>query len=392
MKTIFRSLVVLIGLSLFAISCSEKHDGYIITGKVNGPDGGIVKLAFNNVEDKCIDVVDSAIIKNGKYELKGKIEHPDQVYIEYGNMSKFLFLENCEITVDIDPNQKGNPLTVTGSKAHAIYVDYNKKRMAIYNEKKYAPIDLIYKKTAAVDRSTKEGVEEVNRLLTELQTKYIDLFNERSDRITELQISLIKKHPNSLVAPAIIGTSFTALSREKKEEIFALFKGDAIHTTYYKIFDDELNSPSAKFVPGAPMIDFTLNDLNGNPIKLSEVKGKYIMLDFWASWCGACRNSFKHLKEVYKEYEKDGFVVVCVTTGDTDKQWRIAIGQDETEMWVHLFDPKSNPKVRKSGVVSDQLGISKLPTNYLLDENLTILGKDLHGEKLDGIMKELFKH
>ncbi|MGQ1910603.1 redoxin domain-containing protein [Marinifilum sp. RC60d5] len=397
MKTKIKLLILCIGIGFSIISCGtqEKHDGYILNGVVEGAPDGIVTMS---IEDKLLDKViftDTTQIVEGKFTFKGKIEHPDMVILKLGKVQTSFILENSEMELSMDLNQETDYLhtsIVTGSVSNDLYMKSNAEMEAIIADEKYQPLVDNNNKLKEIDQSTKEGVQEVIKLVNEVQTTLYPLFTERNNRMTKVALSHVKNNPSSASSPWIIGGSFMGLSPEKQKEVFSSFKGDAKNTCYYRIFENTINSNANKLVVGKNILDFTLQTIDGKSLTLSEVEGKYILLDFWASWCGSCRKSMKHVKHLYENYKKDGFVVVCVTTGDTDAKWRKAVKQDGTEMWHHVFDPRSNAKRKKSGKVADLYGIKGLPTTYLIDDNMMIVGENLRGESLDKKLEELFGH
>jgi thiol-disulfide isomerase/thioredoxin len=127
--------------------------------------------------------------------------------------------------------------------------------------------------------------------------------------------------------------------------------------------------PTAPGKPGDVAGNFTSIDINGKTLKLSNYKGKYVLLDFWASWCVPCRKGSPHLIKLYHKYQAKGFDVIGISDDDTrQSQWRTAVKQDSTGLWHHIL--------RGKAVDLHQLyDIQSLPTKILIDPTGKIIGR-----------------
>jgi peroxiredoxin len=133
------------------------------------------------------------------------------------------------------------------------------------------------------------------------------------------------------------------------------------------------------------MIDFTQPDVNSKPVKLSDFKGKYILLDFWASWCGPCRAENPNVLKAYNTYKDKNFTVIGVSLDDSGEKWRKAIEEDGMP-WIQLSDLKGF-----RNEVASQYGIQAIPSTFLLNPEGVIIAKDLRGEALHKKLGELLK-
>jgi len=132
--------------------------------------------------------------------------------------------------------------------------------------------------------------------------------------------------------------------------------------------------------PGSVAADFTAKDINGNTLTLSTFKGKYILIDFWASWCVPCRRSMPHVKELYAEYKDKGLEVIGVSDDDNDSSaWKKAVATDGTGVWHNVLRGLDWAKLRKGEKsehdISDKFGIHSLPTKILIDRDGVIIGR-----------------
>ncbi|GAB1473513.1 hypothetical protein MASR2M69_09540 [Bacteroidota bacterium] len=138
---------------------------------------------------------------------------------------------------------------------------------------------------------------------------------------------------------------------------------------------------------GKTFKDFTLKDMNGNEVKMSRCLSdkKYILLDFWASWCGPCRAENPNVLKAYNKFHDKGFDVVAVSLDDSKEQWINAIKKDNMP-WIHLSDLKGW-KSEVAGIY----GVTAIPASFLLDSNGVIVATNLRGEKLEEKLSELLK-
>ena len=127
--------------------------------------------------------------------------------------------------------------------------------------------------------------------------------------------------------------------------------------------------------------EVSLKDTSGQILKLSSLKGKVVLIDFWASWCGPCRRANKHLKKLYAKYKDHGFEIFSISTDDSKTAWKRAIKEDKTT-WMHVLDEMN---------VANTWQIRYLPTTFLLDKEGNFVAYDPDMDKLDGLIKNLLK-
>ena len=142
-----------------------------------------------------------------------------------------------------------------------------------------------------------------------------------------------------------------------------------------KVVKDVLDKSKTTAIGGAAP-EFTLNDVNGKPVSLASFKGKYTLVDFWASWCGPCRVENPTVVKAYNTYKSKGFEILGVSLDDKKENWEKAIAQDKLA-WTQVSDLKG----WRSDVAA-LYGVKAIPMNYLLDKDGKIIAKSLRGEEL----------
>ncbi|HTH83413.1 MAG TPA: TlpA disulfide reductase family protein [Mucilaginibacter sp.] len=145
-------------------------------------------------------------------------------------------------------------------------------------------------------------------------------------------------------------------------------------------------------------IDFSSVDINGKLLRLSDFKGRYVLLDFWASWCIPCRQSTPYLKKLHNKYRKAGLDVIAIADDDNNHdKWRNAINVDKTELWYNILDGKifANNSIDGSKSISKKYAINILPTRILIDKDGIITGRYSGTEsavELDKKLASIFNH
>jgi thiol-disulfide isomerase/thioredoxin len=393
-----RRAMFIVALMLLIFGCNGKQDktnhqqkdGFSVHGTIKGLQDVKIYLNHNDVVSRTSKVLDSASIKDGKFIFTGFIDHPDQMTLVSGDKYIRFFLENAEIEIFADvtipvERYEGIKATIKGSKLNDLYQEQQAKEKAIMEQEKYAELSKLEK---AYQKAQQERDREEGKKIYEALEKFKDLSSERSKELINSKIKFVNKHPNSPVAPEVLGYMFSEsyLSRNQMDDIMGKFSGDAKNTSMYHYFDDEYQAIK-RTSPGAKAPEFMLKTPNGEDFSLSDIKNKYILIDFWASWCKPCRASYPHLKKVYEKYKDKGFEVLAVSTDSDHDAWKKAIKEDQTT-WIHVVDTFNRPGFPSD--TSTLYAVPFLPTTYLLDKNGVILAKNLSPDELDKKMEELF--
>ncbi len=214
----------------------------------------------------------------------------------------------------------------------------------------------------------------------------------------ERMTDYVKKYPSTALAAQFLRMDTGHMSLDKLKEAYNKLDETAKQTSAGKEIAAEIATLD-RVAPGNPAPEIAKNDLvTGKPFALSSLKGKVVLLDFWASWCVPCRKSNPHVKALYEKYRKKGFDVVYVADNDSRPEEALkAIDQDGIRKYHHVLRglktlKDANGKMTgydKSEDVSEQYAIHFLPTKYLIDREGKIIGK-VTDEELDAKLKEIF--
>ena len=136
---------------------------------------------------------------------------------------------------------------------------------------------------------------------------------------------------------------------------------------------------------GSQSPEITLKDVNGNPVSLSSLKGKVVLIDFWASWCGPCKRAIKHLSGIYPSLKNKGFEIYAISIDEDANDWKHAITAGKMS-WLQV-----NENGGFYAPVAELWKIDQIPTNYLLDKQGKIIARDLEGRDLEKAINTLLK-
>lgn len=334
--------------------------------KINGtvtdlPDGSWLYLRTASPEK----ILDSSRIANGKFSLNGKsTEKVTRVILftaKYTNYVSF-WAENT-ITMTLK-NGEFKKAMIKGSATQ----DEENIRSKL-NEPTRKLQDSLTQLLATVkdDAGKKELKEKLNAA-------------RNVER--ELDIAFVKHNPRSLIAANILSIYSSTWEKEKVKELYNNLSVEMKKTSFGENIKEFIAlNKSVKI--GDQYVDFEQLNANGKKIKLSSIKGKYILLDFWASWCGPCREENPNLVKTYIAFKDKGFNILGVSADDNKDYWLKAIKDDQLS-WENVSDLKGD-----KNIAALIYGINAYPTNFLIDERGIIIAKNLRGAALDKKLQEL---
>ncbi|MDP3466812.1 MAG: TlpA disulfide reductase family protein [Daejeonella sp.] len=373
---IFKYIIYFTILLVCPLISFAQQASYFINGTVSNPEIKSLYFTessfFSNVKPKVqkVDVID------GKFSIKGAFNEPvpvflsiDQDYKKDPAKSKQFILDNGSISVLI----KGglNDALVSGSKAQddmerlsSGQVPYFEKLNQIGNE---------------AELKSQAGISPDS-----IAALYRIPFRNANRELIEFQRSFVKENPSAfasiLLIPSIAGSKFNFF--EADSLLSSLSSGIQSSSTA-KLVKDYIDSEKKTSV-GAFAPEFALSDTSGKAIPLSSLKGKYVLLDFWAAWCAPCRQENPNVVNAHRQFKNQGFTVFGVSLDRDKKSWLAAIREDNLN-WQHVSDLKY-----WGSEAATLYRISSIPRNFLLDPNGKIIGRDLRGPDLLDKLNELF--
>ena len=340
-----------------------------------------VQMVFLSYRIGDQSVKDSTMPVDGKFEFSGKIAEPviASLYVRFAakidsEKPRFdgmqLFIEPGNINIDVKDSMKF--AKVTGSKSENVFKAFNDSQKS-YNDKAMALSNQYREYAKARDE---EGMKKIS-------DEFDTLTQEKNETVYHRYLI---KNPNSPIALYVLSQyAGYDLDAAKVEPLFESLPASARNLPSGVAFKGRIETAKKTGV-GANAMEFTQNDTLGKPVSLSSFKGKYVLLDFWASWCGPCRAENPNVVKAFNQYKDKNFTILSVSLDQPGKQqaWLDAIHKDSLT-WTHVSDLKF-----WDNAVAKQYGIQAIPQNLLLDPTGKIIAKNITGEELNKKLSELF--
>ncbi len=395
-KTIILYVAFIIAM---VVSCKPKNSAkedlladaaYRLEGFVQGIDDGEIYLIDGMDRD-------TILVSNGRFIAEGNLEEPSKKYLVLTSQDSIsrgidIFLEagEMELIVDIDKHKE---FTLTGSENQNKFNELNEEMNSLQSDFKSIldNIGKIYQNMA--NSPSKESLQAMDSL---------QLYFESKERII---VEFIEKNPSSFVSLDQLSTIASSMQTDQPRRVFSLLSEDLRTSAFGKALDKEIAGIVAGKV-GSQAPDFTIIDKKNNNLSLSDFNDKYVLLDFWASWCVPCRKGNPHLIELYNKYKPLGFEIIAIADDIKNiNAWNKAIEKDKTDIWINTLrngeNTGTNPGDKEEKDTPDQLdiaamfGVQSLPTKIILDPEGKVVyriegwSKDTE-DTLDEKMKEFF--
>lgn len=372
----------LLVLPFLGFTQKGKDRGYEIHGKIDSmPKGQQYVYLASVVRDQELHT-DSVLMKNGKFTFKGRVDEPCMVYI-YTNVpgrkypvTMDMFLENAKINLhaiwDKSVREHVKNVIVTGSKVHEEHVDLFEGAMKRSGRDKIR--EAYFEAEKRGDTTQIRALSSANMSAIEVYTKDIQ--------------DWIAANPNSFVTlrykQMVIPQDEAGLDRfeVKLDKMEPRLRSSYLAKTIYASIDEQRRR--LKIAPGTMAIDFEQPDKDGKLVRLSDYRGKYVFVDFWASWCVPCRAENPHVVKAYNDFHKKGLEVLSVSVDDKREAWLKAIEQDQLP-WTQVSDLKG-----WDNSASKLYLIKAIPANFLIDPSGKIIASGLRGDNLHKELERVF--
>ncbi len=361
MKNLFYFLLAVSLLS----ACSKPANHFEVRGNMDGISDGWVILA--KVVDNDLKPFDSVEAKNGSFGFEGAIEAPEMVYLQFKTDNKYqsFFLEPGSISIAGNPEKP----EITGSKNQVLFDRFNDSLMSF--DQVMRSISMQYREAQMA------GNEEI---LVQLEQQFDDI----ETQVTKYMIDFVGQNPAMVVSPYIILSNAYNFDLGQLKELRASLDASLQNNKYVTSLNETIDKQE-KVAIGKPAPTFAQADTAGNMVSLGSFQGKYLLIDFWASWCKPCRGENPNVVAAFLKYRNKNFDILGVSLDRNKEQWLQAI-QDDSLVWTHVSDLKY-----WENEASQLYAVSSIPANFLLDPQGVIIAKDLRGEDLHAKLDELLK-
>lgn len=371
----------LIGMALLLLpALAVSQNNFTVKAKITLPVKA--KKAYMLYEIAGKDVQDSAVVNNGTFEFAGKVEGPVKASLFLDHLGsglaklrterkadfKTFYLDRENILISFQDSIVN--AKITGSKINEA-ADHYQTIVSGQEKKEMDEINLAY--IAASEAQRKD-------------TAFVAGMRKRYDAAQEKKALLsqkyIKENPDSYFSLLAVQEMFTDGNLSKVEPFFTGLTVRLKNSRQGEEFKKSMETVRKTSV-GKMAIDFTENDVNDKPVKLSGFRGKYVLLDFWASWCGPCRGENPNVLKAYNAFKDKNFTVLGVSVDAKKEDWLKAVAEDHLP-WTQLRD------VKTGGVsAADLYGIKFIPSSFLIDPKGKIIAVNLRGVDLDKKLEAL---
>lgn len=348
-----RSLLILL-LSLFMLTAFAQKP-YRITGVFKSKYKGKVYLQHGMERD-------SVYSSDGKFVFKGKVGIPENSFVNVESKLQQgiapFYIEGGNISLEVDT------LTtiVHTSKGARKSLDVNAK--------------------PDKQSETDKLIDSVSKLMAE-RIKEVQDAELKNIEIRKIVLNFLSSKPNTIASTVILERNTRSFSKEQVKEFYQKLSPEI------KISESGKNilGSTIKQVPmviGEKISDFAQNGVNGEVISVQSLRGKYVLIDFWASWCIPCRDENPGVVKAYQQFRGKGFEVLGVSLDDKKERWVKAI-KDDKLTWLHVSDLNG-----LNNQVAKMFSIRSIPDNILIDREGKILARSLKGDDLEKKLQEIF--
>lgn len=361
MKKIFTMAVV----AMMAV-CSANAQDIAFTVEGTAPQKVDTLYVFYNGQ---MNEAKPIAAKNGKFEIKGS--KPANTFVTVAASNRQMLAAVIEgtapITIDLANNKiAGSALNDKLNAFYTLMNGYEKEMNELVPEWQKLKAD-----ETAEGKAKKEQIE-----------KQLDEIEKRQNADIE---AFCKDNKNNVLPAYVIGDNFYNFDYDKLNE---LCDANAPYYNHPMMRRPKMQLASlAKRRPGLKFTDLSMQDMNGKNVKLSQYvgNGKYVLVDFWASWCGPCRMEMPHVKKAYEQYHAKGFEVVGVSFDNKLEAWKKGVNSLQLA-WPQMSDLKG-----WQCAAHDAYGVNSIPSNVLLNPEGVIVASDLRGEDLLKKLAEIYK-
>ncbi len=372
--------VLFFTICFFCVCCphiiaQKQKDNFVIEGHLNNLNPSSKILLIRKIGEAI--KVDSANVLNGKFHFEGEADYPfpAQLILSQGNES----MPSDQVTVYIEPGvvkiegeDKVSNAKVSGSRTNDLNLEFQDRMTGI--RQKRESIQKTFADASSEQKSSKVFIDSLDR-------EYANVIQEYNN----MALSFIAEHPDEILSAYMLRSELRM--HPDNSAAHNAFSGlsESIKITPVGKDIEEIINKSRRVEIGKDAPDFSIQDMNGDIINLSDFRGKYVLLNFWSPDCGNCKEEIPILKENYNKYKDKGFVIVGIAVEDeSNKQkWLDAIKEYNLD-WINASDLKM-----WQSPILELYNIRTVPHNLIINPSGKIVAKELHGDNLKQALERI---
>ena len=349
MKQLVLALSALIGVT------AQAQFNFALKVKTTLPEGTEVSL---RVPDSYAPF-SRVKVESGQLEFAGMLSEPQVILISVGDLTYPILIDQAWVSAELDKALSLKAASHSSIEFAKFYSAFEGYQITSQDINEYSVAE------SSEDRARLESINQV--------------FKTKEERRKGMAIDFITNHPDNYASAYLM--RFFVLGLETESKIKELYFGlaDPVKSTKWGefVYEMGIRLPSLTCV-GCVIPDFSYLDFNGEANNVHALRGSYVLIDFWASWCKPCRIESPVIKQLHEVYRGAGLKILAISMDYSKASWLKAIEKDGLHSWIH---GSSDFKGLESQLAK-QLGICSLPSNLLIDPSGKIIGKNLHGEQL----------
>jgi thiol-disulfide isomerase/thioredoxin len=339
-----------------------------LKGKVVGHDTGVIYLSYYIDKDQKV-INDSSLIVDGIFNFKGNISEPTVAFIHLYN-TRELGVNTTEIF--LEPSTLN--LTLTFNK-------FSEARMAgSLTQKQYEDLQVLKIPMREKFRPQLDQLDQIiNNQIKGNRDSLLELLAPLVDSEKNIDYAFFLSHPTSYVTAYLLQYHIRDLSVDSLTFFYSRLGNKPQQNIVTRNVRERIEQQKVG-TPGSMAKYFFAKDVNGNPLLSRLFKGKYVLLDFWVSWCVPCRENSPHIISIYSKYKEKGLAIIGVADNDNDTTaWKKAIETDGVGIWNHVLRGLNREAKlkgqRNDRDINEKFAVVEIPTMILIDRNGMIIGR-----------------